>query len=216
MKLLSRIIIFKIHKINKMSVANKFLDQQRNNVNHLNYYYFTNAFTEEELKQIIDLGEKYPKQSGTTVGHDSAEGVSEYRISEIAWLDENEETAWIHEKFADYAMTANNAMWNFDIWGFGDGLQYTKYYGDGGHYDWHLDLGPGISNRKLSCVLQLSSPEEYEGGQLQINPGGNIIDVPKGLGTMVFFPSFLLHRVTPLTSGVRKSLVTWFCGANLR
>jgi len=107
-------------------------------------------------------------------------------------------------------------MWNFDIWGYQDLLQYTKYYGNGGHYDWHADLGPGISNRKLSCVLQLSTPEEYEGGELQMNPGGDIMSVPKGLGTICFFPSFLLHRVTPLTSGTRKSLVTWLCGANLR
>ena len=107
-------------------------------------------------------------------------------------------------------------MWNFDIWGYQDLLQYTKYYGDGGHYDWHADLGPGISNRKLSCVLQLSTPEEYEGGELQMNPGGDIMSVPKGLGVLCFFPSFLLHRVTPLTSGTRKSLVTWLCGANLR
>jgi PKHD-type hydroxylase len=198
-----------------MSAANKFLSQQRSDINHLNYYYFTEAFTPEEIKKIIDIGEKYPKQTATTVGSDS-EGVSDYRISEISWLPENPETSWIHDKFADNAIIANNAMWDFDIWGFGDGLQYTKYFGDGGHYDWHVDLGPGISNRKLSCVLQLSTPEEYEGGQLQINPGGNIIEVPKGLGTMVFFPSFLLHRVTPLTGGVRKSLVTWFRGANLR
>jgi PKHD-type hydroxylase len=199
-----------------MSSANKFLQQQRNNVNHLNYYYYTNALTPEELQKIIEIGEKYPKQPGTTVSTNQSEGVSEYRISEISWLPKNEETAWIHDKFSDYAIMANKEMWNFDIWGFGDNLQYTKYYGDGGHYDWHVDLGPGISNRKLSCVLQLSTPEEYEGGQLQINPGGNILEVPKGLGTMVFFPSFLLHRVTPLTSGVRKSMVTWFCGANLR
>lgn len=199
-----------------MSVANKFLQQQRNNVNHLNYYYFTNVFTAEELTKIIEIGEKYPKMSGTTVGNQNQEHVSDYRVSEISWLDENEETDWIHNRFAEHAMIANKEMWNFDIWGFGDSLQYTKYFGDGGHYDWHLDLGPGISNRKLSCVLQLSTPEEYEGGVLQLNPGGNIIEVPKILGTMVFFPSFLLHRVTPLTSGVRKSLVTWFCGANLR
>jgi PKHD-type hydroxylase len=199
-----------------MSAANKFLNKQRNNVNHMNYYYFTNAFTPEEIKKIIEIGEKHPKQAGTTVSDDEVEGVSDYRISEISWLGESEETAWIYDKFAEYAMIANEQMWNFDIWGFGDSLQYTKYFGNGGHYDWHVDLGPGISNRKLSCVLQLSSPEEYEGGQLQMNPGGNIIESPKGLGTMIFFPSFLLHRVTPLTSGVRKSLVTWFCGANLR
>ena len=198
-----------------MSAANRFVQEQRNEVNHLNYYYFTEAFTPSEILEIIKIGEKLPKQKGTVLGSENNEE-SDYRISEISWLYENEETRWIHEKLVDYAIIANKAMWNFDIWGFGDSLQYTKYMGDGGHYDWHLDLGPNVSNRKLSCVLQLSTPDEYEGGSLQINPGGNIVEVPKGLGTLTFFPSFLLHRVTPLSSGVRKSLVTWFCGANLR
>jgi PKHD-type hydroxylase len=92
----------------------------------------------------------------------------------------------------------------------------TNYYGDGGHYDWHADLGPGISNRKLSVVLQLSDPKDYVGGDLQMNTGGAITTVPKEYGLLCFFPSFVLHRVTPLTSGTRTSLVTWLCGANLR
>ena len=199
-----------------MSLTNHFLPEHRTNINHMNYYYFTNAFTQEEILKIIEIGENLPITPGTTVGHDNEVGVSEYRVSDISWIDETEETAWIYEKIANYAKIANKEMWNFDIWDYQDLLQFTKYYGDGGHYDWHVDLGPGISNRKLSCVLQLSSPEEYEGGVLQMNPGGNIIEVPQGLGTICFFPSFLLHRVTPLTSGIRKSLVTWLCGANFR
>jgi PKHD-type hydroxylase len=199
-----------------MSSSNYFLDSQRNNVNHLNYYYFTDVFTPEELVKIIEIGEKLPKQRGTTVGNDTEEVESTYRLSEISWVDENPETYWIYKRISEYAKIANEAMWNFDIWGYQDSLQYTKYYGNGGHYDWHADLGPGISNRKLSCVLQLSTPEEYDGGDLQMNPGGNIMSVPKGLGTLCFFPSFLLHRVTPLNSGTRKTLVTWLCGANLR
>lgn len=199
-----------------MSSSNYFLDSQRNNVNHLNYYYFTDVFTQEELVRIIEIGEKLPKQKATTVGSDQESVDSEYRLSEISWIGDNNETEWIYRRISDYAKIANQEMWNFDIWGYQDALQYTKYFGNGGHYDWHADLGPGISNRKLSCVLQLSTPEEYEGGDLQMNPGGAITSVPKGLGVLCFFPSFLLHRVTPLSSGTRKSLVTWLCGANFR
>jgi PKHD-type hydroxylase len=167
------------------------------------------------MVKIIKIGESLYQIPATTVGDDGLV-VSNYRKSEISWIDNNPETEWIFRKISEYAIIANKEMWNFDIWDYQDQLQYTKYYGDGGHYDWHADLGPGISNRKLSCVLQLSTPEEYEGGTLQMNPGGNIIEVPKGLGTLCFFPSFLLHRVTPLSSGVRKSLVTWLCGSNFR
>jgi len=198
-----------------MSLSRYFLNDQRGQINHMNYYYFTDAFTKEELLKIRKMGDSAPKQAATTVSDDS-DHVSDYRKSEISWLDDDEETRWLYEKMANLCKTANKAMWNFDVWGYQDGFQYTVYYGDGGHYDWHVDLGPNISNRKISCVLQLSDPDEYDGGELQMNPGGNILTVPKQLGLVCFFPSFILHRVTPLNSGVRKSLVNWFCGANFR
>lgn len=199
-----------------MASNNKFVSNQRNNVNHFNYYYFTNVFTEQEIENIIQIGESQPKIKATTVGDDTNQNVSEYRVSDIAWLSNNEKTNWLYDRIADLAIKANSEMWNFDIWDFQDDLQYTSYYGNGGHYDWHADLGVGISNRKLSIVLQLSSPDEYDGGELQMNTGGSIINVPKEKGLICFFPSFVLHRVTPLSSGLRKSLVTWLCGANLR
>ena len=198
-----------------MSLSRYFLNEQRTQLNHMNYYYFTDAFTKDELEKIRIIGDKTPKIAATTVA-DEDEVVSDYRKSEIAWLDDNQESRWLYDKIAELCKTANKNMWNFDIWGYQDSFQYTVYYGDGGHYDWHVDMGPGISNRKISCVLQLSDPEEYDGGDLQMNPGGNIMTVPKGLGYICFFPSFMLHRVTPLNAGVRKSLVNWFCGANFR
>lgn len=193
---------------------NYFLDPQRNNVNHFNYYYFTNAFTSAEIDKINEIGMSLPQQQAVTGGNEGI--VSDYRVSEISWIPQQPNTEWLYQKMAEYAITANREMWNFDIWGYHDGFQYTTYYGNGGHYDWHADLGPGISNRKLSCVLQLSDANDYEGGELQMNIGADILTVPKQKGLLCFFPSFLLHRVTPLTGGTRKSLVTWLCGANLR
>ena len=193
--------------------SNYFISEQRNDVNHLNYYYFSSAFSDYEVNKIIELGESIPKEKAS-VGTEGS--VSAYRISEISWIGDTKDSKWLYSKIADYAKIANKEMWNFDIWGYQDGLQYTNYYGDGGHYDWHLDLGPGLSNRKLSVVLQLSDPNDYVGGELQMNVGGSILTVPKEKGLICFFPSFLLHRVTPLSSGTRKSLVTWLCGANLR
>lgn len=192
-----------------------FLNQERDNTNHFNYYFYKNAFTPAELEDIKKLGESYPKKAAEVGGGEDST-VSDYRKSEIAWIDEEPKSMWLYDKIAYYATEANNEMWKFDIWGYHDSLQYTNYYGNGGHYDWHADLGPGISNRKLSVVLQLSNPEDYEGGELQMNVGSNILTVPKEYGLLCFFPSFLLHRVTPLSSGHRISLVTWLCGANLR
>ena len=195
--------------------SNYFIGKERNNVNHFNYYYFTSAFTHEELIKIREIGDNLPKRKAEVGGGDEST-VTDYRKSDISWINDNPNTSWLYEKISNLAIKANSEMWNFDIWGYHDSLQYTTYYGDGGHYDWHADLGPGISNRKLSVVLQLSDPGEYEGGDLEMNTGGGIITIPKELGLICFFPSFMLHRVTPLVSGVRTSLVTWLCGANLR
>jgi PKHD-type hydroxylase len=139
--------------------------------------------------------------------------VSDYRISDIAWIEDNSESKWLFSKIADYAKMANKEMWDFDIWGYHDNLQYTTYYGDGGHYDWHLDLGLGGSNsRKVSITVQLSDPDDYEGGDFQIMKGPRIETLPKSKGTVLLFPSYLLHRVTPVTKGVRKTLVLWVGG----
>ena len=198
-----------------MNVSRKFLRSHRTNIDHFNYYYFADGFTSEECDKIIALAELLPKQKATTVGHND-EMVSDYRKSEISWIPQTEEYAWLYDKITELAQVANSSMWNYDIWGYDDDLQFTRYYDDGGHYDWHADLGPGISNRKLSCVIQLSDPEDYEGGDLQLNPGGGSTTIPKKKGQVTFFSSFVLHRVTPVISGTRMSLVTWLAGANLR
>jgi PKHD-type hydroxylase len=76
-----------------------------------------------------------------------------------------------------------------------------------------MDFGSGdISNRKLSITVQLSDPSEYEGGELQFMINQHIITAPKEKGTAIIFPSFALHRVTPVTKGARKSIVGWIGG----
>lgn len=182
-------------------------------VNYGNYYYYQNVFTESEIELIHSLGNQVPKEKGSVT---DAGNVTEARISEVSWINENQESYWLYEKIAGMVDEANRAMWEFDIYGFHDSLQYTTYHGGGGHYDWHTDIGPMMANRKVSIVLQLSKPEDYEGGLLQLNGGNGLIDAPKEYNTLVIFPSFMLHRVTPVITGTRKSLVTWLAGPNLR
>lgn len=87
-------------------------------------------------------------------------------------------------------------------------------YRVGDEYDWHLDIGPGASRmRKLSLSAQLTDPGEYEGGDLEIRGAGL---AGRARGTVILFPSFLLHRVTPVTRGVRRSLVAWATGNPFR
>ena len=181
----------------------------------VHYYFFEQIFSAEECDEIIRLGEETNLFEGR-VGGGSNDLRTQVRKSEIGFMDYNENNGWIFDRFAECAMEANSTMWDFDLWGFGDGIQYTKYFEDGGHYDWHADVGPTVANRKVSLVLQLSEPEEYDGGLLQLNIGHQYVEVPRQKGNLAIFPSYLLHRVTPVVAGTRKSAVAWISGPTFR
>ena len=89
-------------------------------------------------------------------------------------------------------------------------------HGKPGHYDWHMDVGPGAipSMRKISYTLILN-PDEYEGGELSFHIGRNLDEPFPGQdksGTLIIFPSYLVHKVTHVTSGTRYSIVGWAHG----
>lgn len=117
----------------------------------------------------------------------------------------------------------NDDHFNFDIDPNLIEIQYTTYYAeDEGHYDWHVDCWHGTQgdnpDRKLSLTIQLSNESDYEGGEFQTDPA--FIAIPsekvKDRGTVIMFPSYIRHRVLPITKGVRKSLVVWCGGPNWR
>jgi PKHD-type hydroxylase len=103
-----------------------------------------------------------------------------------------------------------------------DSLQYTVYdSADEQHYDWHQDIGPDHNHRKISFVLLLSDPAAYEGGNFEIGQAGggprsHTVGPLKTKGSALAFPSFLSHRVSPVTKGVRRSLVGWIAGPKLK
>jgi len=84
------------------------------------------------------------------------------------------------------------------------------------HYTWHMDRGSDITPRKLSIVIQLSSPDQYQGGDLELFFAEPHVTAPRGLGDATAFASFVMHRVTPVTRGVRRSLVVWVGGPGFR
>jgi len=185
-------------------------DQDHNSME--NYYYFENAFTENEVQQIITEAESKELERGNTFGLD-------IRKSSISWLNHNEQWIWLYDRMSNMAITANAEMYRFNLYSVQDSIQYTIYdSSEEGHYGAHIDIGPGTASlRKISVVTQLSKPDEYEGGDLQILMGeDNWVNVPRGLGLTVCFPSFLYHRVTPVTKGIRKSLVLWVGGEHFK
>ena len=132
---------------------------------------------------------------------------------------EADKTEWLYEKLMYMTLEANSDYWKFDLSHWKDAIQYTEYNGEeAGGYDWHIDVGPHpLNHRKISITVQLSDPIDYEGGDLEIWTGGKEpMKAPKEKGAVVMFPSYLLHRITPVTKGVRKSLVLWVGGTTFR
>jgi len=144
--------------------------------------------------------------------------VEDYRSSKVAWLEYSQQTEWMFDRIAHIVGNINGQFYGFDIHGLCESIQFTTYYAsENGHYDWHQDAGPNdIAPRKLSIVIQLSDPDSYDGGELEILSSRDPVRVIKKFGLAAVFPSFMLHRVTPVTNGVRHSLVAWIAGPKFR
>lgn len=173
-----------------------------------------NGFTDEQLARIREIGDALELAPATLGGEITDDNI---RRSETGWMELNTDTGFIYDTLGFIARQLNGQFFDFDLYGFVEHLQYTVYREDGGHYDWHVDRGVSApSPRKLSLVLQLSDPEEYEGGDLQVFTSSEPTTVVKQKGLVAAFPSFVLHRVTPVTAGTRRTLVVWLSGPRFR
>lgn len=168
------------------------------------------AFSDNNIKNIIDRAEAQGlEEAGTMSG--ITEGV---RQSKVTWFSDDLN---MRDQIWDFVLEANR-QWGFNVYKYAD-IQYTIYEGSNkGHYHWHSDvdwLSPIASQRKISITVQLSGPDEYEGGDFEIQ-GASLTPEYKTRGTVLAFPSYHMHRVAPVTSGVRRSLVAWFEGPSWR
>jgi PKHD-type hydroxylase len=172
------------------------------------FVWWEGAFSEQELNWLQDKAkraEQNAKIGGGIVNKD-------IRRSQVSWLNNDKDTEWVFKKLAEVVAHMNAEHYDFDLMGFGESLQLTNYdQSENGMYGWHQDFGAGPS-RKLSLVVQLTDPAEYEGGNLQIMSGSQPQNVRKQRGLIAIFPSFMLHQVTPVTQGNRQSLVAWATG----
>jgi PKHD-type hydroxylase len=177
---------------------------------------WTDGFTNEEINKIIDIGDRLALNNAVVGG--ALQIQPTIRDSKTGWISLNDETAFLYEKLGYIARHLNGQFFDFDIWGFSEDLQYTIYDSSNAHYTWHVDHGGnvGISPRKLSLVLQLSDPHEYDGGDLEILASSEPTKITKQKGLVAAFPSYVLHRVTPVTRGVRKTIVVWLTGPRFK
>jgi PKHD-type hydroxylase len=180
------------------------------------FAWWEGAFTDQELDWLQQKAKEATQEAQVVNGKNMVVS-EEIRRSELNWLGKTEETAWVFEKLANVTASLNADYFGFDLTGFGEDLQLTNYHeARQGHYRWHQDFGLEGISRKLSLVLQLSDPSEYEGGELQILTSGNPNTMQKKRGFITVFPSWTLHQVTPVTKGTRQTLVTWVSGPEFR
>lgn len=170
---------------------------------------FPSGLSDKDLDRIVEFGEAAGVEEGS-VGRGDVDPAK--RRSGVSWLHFNETTAWLYG-IVDRLLADANARFRLDIDGLDDPLQYTSY-GAGDHYDWHVDADYGRRMRKLSMTLQLSGPGDYEGGALEfmVGPEPERPQFSSLRGQVVAFPAWVLHRVAPVASGKRRSLVAWAWG----
>ena len=201
------------------------------------YWYFSGVLTPRFCDEVIKYANAQKEQMAVTGGYGDRKlnkqevlDLKRKRNSDLVWLNDT----WIYKELHPYVHEANrNAGWNYEVSMY-ESLQFTCYEQDG-HYGWHIDGGsdhlsvyteeqvkepgnPRIGKiRKLSMTLNLTDKTNYEGGNLEFDLGrhGNPQYVSPDVrtqGTIVVFPSFISHQITPVTSGTRYSLVLWALG----
>jgi PKHD-type hydroxylase len=201
------------------------------------YWYFQSALPSRICDDIIEHGLKSEDKLAKTGNFSKKETLTNKEIkdlkkkrnSNVAWLNDR----WIYNQIQPFIHAANEAAgWNFD-WDWSESCQFTKYKLNQ-YYDWHCDSWEEPYNmpndvnfhnkiRKLSVTVSLSEPKDYSGGELEFdcrnedlskNKKRNILTCKeiKPRGSIVVFPSFVWHRVKPVTKGTRYSLVIWNLG----
>lgn len=206
------------------------------NLKH-HYWYFTSVLSHRFCDQIIEQGKKNKDEfarigflKDKNLSKDQIKEIKKKRNSNVTWMNDQ----WIYREILPYVHAANkNAGWNFNF-DFSESCQFTKY-SRGQYYGWHCDswVEPykdeniNLNNkiRKLSVTCSLSDSSEYTGGELEFNFNDpektkkqNIkkcVEIlPKG--SICVFPSFVWHRVCPVKTGTRYSLVIWNIGESFK
>lgn len=200
---------------------------------HINYLWavLDNVFDKKELEFIENYMEKIPTSNsqyfdGKKLEYVSSDNEETFRKSKVSFINPNEKVEWIFEKINNAVEVVNENFFNYDLNGY-ENIQYAEYHAEQlGKYDFHMDMHTSptielnqLNTRKLSVGMVLNEPGiDFEGGDFLMNSSREKsafkIDMPKG--RLIFFPSFLLHAVTPVTKGIRKSLVCWVSGPKFR
>jgi len=168
-----------------------------------------NVFSAEECLRIARL--PLPIAESRIETGDVEGGVLDYRFRRTRErpIPPDAEHEWIFRRIGNLVSRINKASYQFQLSDLV--MNNVLEYSPDGFFDWHIDLGMGIyATRKISMITFLTPPADYEGGELCFMDQGEPLKLPQG--TTVLFPSYLIHRVAPVTKGNRFTLVSWVHG----
>ncbi len=182
-------------------------------------------FSAQECARILSERGRWPQVQGTGAYDSASMTEMSGRDSVVRWLPSGDLTDWMYGRVDDALRTVNDEVYGFRLTEI-EPLQLGSY-GPGGRFSVHADFGFLHATRQLTVAIQLSDPSTYDGGDLTFvrptyeltthgqaradwsEPSGT---AGRGQGDATVFPAFLPHLVTPITRGIRHSLVAWVRG----
>ena len=193
------------------------------------FYVFPRAVVPDICEQIVKDCKQNILEEASVYNYDktSSRDDPEIRKTSISFITDKDNK--INELVWSFLRRANEIQFHYDLKYF-QAIQFAEYT-KGAFYGWHQDasgIDPENETRKLSLTLVLSNPDNFEGGELQFYNGDRptedmgditaeqVINDIKSQGTVIVFDSRDFHRVTPVTKGVRHSIVCWTVGPNFK
>jgi len=159
-----------------------------------------------DLDQLTFLEDNFLEEQKFTHSTRSLYGENEASV----WISYLNYGHWLHGEFSVLANQVNkNMLWDFVLSGWLEPIRVLRYE-EGDHDSWHQDYGVHDMT-KLSLVAILSS--NFTGGQLEFL---NYETPTLNAGDVIVFPSFVPHRVTPVTSGQRLVAAGFISGPRFR
>jgi PKHD-type hydroxylase len=181
---------------------------------HLDLVLFSKSLSPEVCATLIDLGRSFPVGETLVVSQDM---LADHRVCETHLIDADDATGPLYRLLESVAGDVADHHYALELSGIVRMPHYVEYHAGRGHFDWHNDYSHESSEapRKLTVVIQLSDPTDYEGGDFEVF--GPVVGVaPRDQGAIFCLPSIIPHRVTPVTRGVRKAIVAWIAGPRFR
>ena len=171
-----------------------------------NYFSYNNVFTKEECNDIVNYSNNYIENHTSNI---------EINMK-MCYLLPNEKNNFIYERIRKLVIETNIKIWNYNLYDFGEPIKFLEYNEkNNSHFKIHNDIGieQGWQTfRKLTIIVQLTDENTYEGCELMIQNGDKLVNTNKNQGSIIIFPSFMMHQVTPIKKGIRNSLVLWAYG----